>query len=58
VKKLGVRDGAAARVNMGVVIASGLSIGTMFTLFVVPAFYMLLSSVKAPKTTVRSDPVV
>jgi multidrug efflux pump len=50
--------GAAARVNMGVVIASGLSIGTMFTLFVVPAFYMLLSSVKAPKTTVRSDPVV
>jgi multidrug efflux pump len=50
--------GAAARVNMGVVIASGLSIGTIFTLFVVPAFYMLLSSVKAPKNAVRSDPVV
>jgi len=35
--------GAASRVNMGVVIASGLSIGTMFTLFVVPAVYMVLS---------------
>jgi multidrug efflux pump len=38
--------GAAARVNMGVVIAGGLSIGTMFTLFVVPAVYMILSSKK------------
>jgi multidrug efflux pump len=35
--------GAAARFNMGVVIAGGLSIGTMFTLFVVPAVYMVLS---------------
>jgi multidrug efflux pump len=40
--------GAAARVNMGVVIASGLAIGTMFTLFVVPAVYILLASNKAP----------
>lgn len=35
--------GAASRFNMGVVIASGLSIGTLFTLFVVPAVYMLLA---------------
>ncbi|HQT45709.1 MAG: multidrug efflux protein [Acidocella sp. 20-63-7] len=35
--------GAAARFNMGMVIAGGLSIGTMFTLFVVPAVYMVLS---------------
>jgi multidrug efflux pump len=28
---------------MGLVIATGLSIGTLFTLFVVPAFYLLLS---------------
>jgi multidrug efflux pump len=41
--------GAAARFNMGVVIAGGLSIGTMFTLFVVPAVYMVLSSVKRPE---------
>jgi multidrug efflux pump len=38
--------GAAARFNMGVVIAGGLSIGTMFTLFVVPAVYMILSGKK------------
>jgi multidrug efflux pump len=35
--------GAASRFNMGLVIASGLSIGTLFTLFVVPAVYMLLA---------------
>jgi multidrug efflux pump len=38
--------GAAARFNMGVVIAAGLAIGTMFTLFVVPAVYLVLSSAK------------
>jgi multidrug efflux pump len=42
--------GAAARVNMGVVIASGLAIGTMFTLFVVPAVYLVLSTTKKPVT--------
>jgi multidrug efflux pump len=36
--------GAASRYNMGLVIASGLSIGTLFTLFVVPAMYMLLGA--------------
>ncbi|MGO4839488.1 efflux RND transporter permease subunit, partial [Rhizobiaceae sp. 2RAB30] len=33
--------GAAARYNMGLVIASGLAIGTLFTLFVVPAVYLV-----------------
>jgi multidrug efflux pump len=36
--------GAAGRFSMGLVIATGLSIGTLFTLFVVPAFYMLLAA--------------
>jgi multidrug efflux pump len=36
--------GAAGRYAMGLVIATGLSIGTLFTLFVVPAFYMLLAA--------------
>jgi multidrug efflux pump len=36
--------GAASRFNMGLVIASGLAIGTIFTLFVVPAFYILLAA--------------
>jgi multidrug efflux pump len=34
--------GAVSRFNMGLVIATGLSIGTLFTLFVVPAVYMLI----------------
>lgn len=34
--------GALSRYNIGLVIATGLSIGTLFTLFVVPAMYMLI----------------
>jgi multidrug efflux pump len=36
--------GAVSRFQMGVVIASGLSIGTLFTLFVVPAVYLLFAA--------------
>ncbi len=36
--------GAASRYVMGLVIASGLSIGTLFTLFVLPTVYMLLAA--------------
>ncbi|HET7850177.1 MAG TPA: efflux RND transporter permease subunit [Pseudolabrys sp.] len=36
--------GAVSRFNMGLVIASGLSIGTLFTLFVVPAVYMMIAA--------------
>jgi multidrug efflux pump len=36
--------GAVSRFNMGLVIASGLAIGTLFTLFVVPAVYLLLAT--------------
>lgn len=36
--------GAASRFHLGLVIASGLAIGTLFTLFVVPAFYVLLAA--------------
>ncbi|HSQ06505.1 MAG TPA: efflux RND transporter permease subunit, partial [Chromatiaceae bacterium] len=35
--------GAVSRFDIGLVIASGLGIGTLFTLYVVPAFYMLLA---------------
>ena len=35
--------GAAARFSMGMVIASGMTIGTAFTLFVLPAFYLYLA---------------
>jgi multidrug efflux pump len=36
--------GAVARFNMGLVIATGIAIGTLFTLFVVPAVYLLLAA--------------
>jgi multidrug efflux pump len=36
--------GAVGRYNMGLVIMTGISIGTLFTLFVVPAIYMLIAT--------------
>ena len=36
--------GAAGRNAMGLVIFTGMSIGTLFTLFVVPAMYMFLAA--------------
>ena len=36
--------GAVSRFQMGVVIGSGLSIGTLFTLFVVPAVYLVFAA--------------
>lgn len=41
--------GAVSRFSMGLVIATGLSIGTLFTLFVVPAAYMLISTDRSLK---------
>jgi multidrug efflux pump len=45
--------GAAGRQAMGLVIFTGMSIGTLFTLFVVPAWYMLLGA--NHKKTVEED---
>lgn len=36
--------GAESRFNIGMVIATGISIGTLFTIFVVPGIYMLLAT--------------
>lgn len=36
--------GAVSRYNIGLVIASGIAIGTLFTLFVVPAMYLYLAA--------------
>jgi len=41
--------GAAARYSVGLVIFSGITVGTIFTLFVVPAFYTLISKKEMPK---------
>jgi len=42
--------GAVSRFNMGLVIARGLAIGTLFTLFVVPAVYLLLATDHSRRT--------
>lgn len=36
--------GAVSRFNIGLVIATGMAIGTLFTLFVIPAMYMMLAA--------------
>ncbi len=38
--------GAAARNNIGIVLVAGMTIGTVFTLFIVPAIYLLLAAPK------------
>ncbi|MBP2551035.1 multidrug efflux pump [Neorhizobium galegae] len=48
--------GAASRFNMGLVIASGLSIGTLFTLFVVPAAYVLIAKGGVASTELETMP--
>jgi multidrug efflux pump len=47
--------GAASRFSMGVVIASGMTIGTLFTLFVLPAFYLYLARDHAHDPVVDED---
>lgn len=40
--------GAAQRFSIGIVIVSGLAIGTIFTLFVLPVIYTYLASIHKP----------
>ncbi|WP_404360264.1 efflux RND transporter permease subunit [Methylotuvimicrobium sp. KM1] len=51
--------GAASRFDIGLVIASGLGVGTLFTLFVIPSFYLLLArdryTERENQTWVRND---
>jgi multidrug efflux pump len=48
--------GAVSRFHMGVVIASGLTIGTLFTLFVVPAVYLVVASEHHAPAPAGSEP--
>jgi len=41
---------------MGLVIATGISIGTLFTLFVVPAMYLLLAEDHSKRATGEAPP--
>jgi len=49
--------GAAGRRSMGIVLFTGLSIGTLFTLFVVPAMYILLGEDHGKASRAVSEPV-
>jgi multidrug efflux pump len=44
--------GAESRFSIGLVIASGMAIGTFFTLFVVPTFYTVIAHDRRPKEKV------
>jgi len=50
--------GAVSRFDIGLVIATGLGIGTLFTLFIVPAAYLVLAGTHGPQTgrSQASDP--
>ena len=41
--------GAAARNNIGIVLVTGMTIGTIFTLFIVPSIYLLLGANRTPQ---------
>ena len=51
---LAVGAGANSRFSIGLMIAAGMVVGTLFTLFVLPTFYLLLAGkqkVEAPRTS-------
>ncbi len=48
--------GAAGRYNMGLVITTGIAIGTLFTVFVVPAMYLLLAHDQQSKIVGAGEP--
>src|SRR5262249_15372668 len=50
--------GAVSRFNMGLVIAAGIAIGTLFTLFVVPAVYLLIATDHSTKRSAEEGEAV
>ena len=51
--------GAVSRYNIGLVIMTGISIGTLFTLYVVPAMYLLLAEdLSLRKTPLEEEPAL
>ena len=47
--------GSAARNSIGTVLVAGMSVGTLFTLFVVPVFYSLIAAEHAPKPAIITE---
>jgi multidrug efflux pump len=53
---LAAGPGAGARNSIGIMLVSGMVIGTAFTLFVVPSIYMLVARVHAPQKIAVTKP--
>lgn len=50
--------GSAARNSIGIVLVSGMVVGTIFTMFIVPVFYSLIAAERSPaavRATVRQE---
>ena len=47
--------GAAARNSIGLVLVGGMTIGTIFTLFIVPSLYMLIAKQHREKSLMDPD---
>jgi multidrug efflux pump len=52
---LATGPGAGARNSIGIMLVSGMIIGTIFTLFVVPSIYVLVARNHAAVVTLESD---
>src|SRR5205807_1156545 len=48
--------GAAARNSIGLVLVGGMTVGTIFTLFIVPSLYMLIAKTHQEKSLMDTDP--
>jgi multidrug efflux pump len=48
---LATGPGAGARNSIGIMLVSGMIIGTVFTLFVVPSIYVLVARKRAPQAS-------
>ena len=48
--------GAEARNSIGIVLVTGMTVGTLFTLFVVPVFYSLIAKVHVPSPAREARP--
>src|SRR6267143_3446682 len=50
--------GSAARNSIGAVLVAGMTVGTLFTLFVVPVFYSFIAAEHRPETEAESEGLV
>jgi multidrug efflux pump len=48
--------GAGARNSIGIMLVSGMIIGTAFTLFIVPSIYVLVAKTRRAETNLAQEP--